>query len=128
MKMEAMAVSSTQTSLFDASAQTTIPRGASFRKWAPWGLALESFSRRLRSSITMNCQGFKPLDDGDRRAASIGASIFSFSTGRFLNFLMLLLVEIRSKNMVLLFSSMKSGNIDIALQVQFIKFFSEKSF
>ena len=78
--MAAIDESSIQMSDLSGSAQTTIPSGAFLRNADPCGFALDSFSSSVCSVTKINSQGLRPIDEGERSAASIRVSIFSAST------------------------------------------------
>src|SRR5512143_3344140 len=95
-----MEQSSTHSPEADESPHTTTATGASLTKAAPPGFATESFSSRVLSVTTTNAQGLAPLPEGERRAASMMASIFAASTGRLAYTLTLLLVSASSLNIL----------------------------
>src|SRR6056297_1708567 len=94
-----MEASSIQTSLLVVSAHTTMANGAFFKKAEPWDLASDNCAMRLLSLTTTNSHGLKPLELGDRRAASIRISQCSELTGLSSNCRMLLLLRNNSINM-----------------------------
>src|SRR5574344_2613848 len=69
--IDAIDVSSIQTSLNKGSPKTTTAIGASLTKELPFSLHKDSFSNLSLSSTTINCQQLLLLEDGDIKAAFI---------------------------------------------------------
>src|SRR5271157_3654954 len=104
MVTAAMEQSSTHSPEVDGSPHTTTATGASLTKAAPPGFATESSFRRVLSVTTTNSHGLLAPPVGERRAASMMASIFPGSTGRSAYTLTLLLFSASSLNIFPLLS------------------------